>query len=374
MSVGSAVAHLGTSAMPFQIGALIDGAKLSASQAGLFSLCEVGALALSMVVIAPWIGSLSARRVAWTGVALVGLAGAALSQTTLFPLLLLLGMVAGLGFGLAFAATVAAASSLDDPDRVYAAGNGGALLLLVGSMSVLPIGGRYFGPMGIFLALTAVMIVFAVLLFGFPTRPARSEGRVRGAGIPPGSVALIAVWMCFSFGNGAIWTFAERIAREQGLPSGSIVYVLSIGIFFGIAGTSLAVWFGGSANRVVALGIGLIGTGLSCLAIGYGSTLVVFAGGVIGYWIFSMFLYSYLMGTAAVFDPLGRVGTLCGGLERLAFGVGALAGGLVADHVSYPSVGALAALGSVVAMLAALPILSRALGRRSAAAATATAG
>ena len=48
VAVSSAIAHLCTSAMPFQVGSLMDGYGLSATGAGLVGFFQVGALACSM--------------------------------------------------------------------------------------------------------------------------------------------------------------------------------------------------------------------------------------------------------------------------------------------------------------------------------------
>ena len=53
VAVGSAIAHLCTSAMPFLVGALINGYGMSATGAGLVGFFQVGALAVSMILIAP---------------------------------------------------------------------------------------------------------------------------------------------------------------------------------------------------------------------------------------------------------------------------------------------------------------------------------
>src|ERR1700726_886649 len=49
--VGTGLAHVGTTTMPLQIGALMAVTGRSASQAGLFGFCQIGALVLGMIVI-----------------------------------------------------------------------------------------------------------------------------------------------------------------------------------------------------------------------------------------------------------------------------------------------------------------------------------
>jgi predicted MFS family arabinose efflux permease len=82
---------------------------------------------------------------------------------------------------------------------------------------------------------------------------------------------------------------------------------------------------------------------------------------VFAYWIFYMFVYSYLLGTAAVLDPAGRVGTLGGGLERLGFALGAGVGGILAQHVTYSSTGVLGFCTCLLGPAVGFPSLLRAL-------------
>jgi predicted MFS family arabinose efflux permease len=74
------------------------------------------------------------------------------------------------------------------------------------------------------------------------------------------------------------------------------------------------------------------------------SGLFSFAAAATLYWVCTMFVYVYLLGTAALLDPTGRLGTLGTGCERLAFAVGAPVGGLFVDFGSYAWVGVMAAV------------------------------
>jgi NAD(P)-dependent dehydrogenase (short-subunit alcohol dehydrogenase family) len=53
-------------------------------------------------------------------------------------------------------------------------------------------------------------------------------------------------------------------------------------------------------NRRAALVGGLAGSAISCFLIGHATTLLLFTTGMFSFWIFTMFLYCYLLGTAAV--------------------------------------------------------------------------
>jgi predicted MFS family arabinose efflux permease len=363
---GAALAHIGTSAMPFQIGALIDGTRLSAAQAGIFGFVEVGALALAMIIVSARTDRLSTRPVALMGCLMAALGNIGLLIVASFPLQLLFATCAGLAYGTIFAATVTAAAATEAPDRIYAIGNGGALLLIVAFMAAIPLGTTHLGSLGVFCSLALLVTVCSPLLLGLRRAQLPIVTRL-SAWRTPGAAGLLFAWMAVSFGTTALYAFTERIGESIHIPQDEIAWTLSAGVFVGVAGTAAAALLTGRISRPLALNIGMIGSGLSCLIIGFAANLFWFAAGTFIYWIFYMFLYSYLLGTAATLDPSGRVGTLGGGLERLGYALGAAAGGLLAEHVSYSSTGLLGFLGCTLGLVFGLPSLFRALRAQSAA-------
>ena len=357
---GAGLAHIGTSAMPFQIGALMDGTHHSAAQAGAFGSVEIGALALSMILVSARADRLPTRSLALAGCLMATLANAGLFFIAPFPLQLLLGTCAGLGYGTVFSATVTAAAADAVPDRIYAIGNGGALVLIVGFMATIPFGSARLGAMGVFGSLALLITVCSPLLLGLRRAKLPIVTRL-SAWRTPGAAGLLFAWMMVSLGTTALYAFTERIGLSIHLPQDEIAWILSAGVFVGVVGTGAAAVLTGRISRNLALNAGMVGSGLSCLILGFASSLFWFAIGTFVYWIFYMFLYSYLLGTAAVLDPSGKVGTLGDGLERLGYALGAAAGGVLAEHVSYPSIGVLGFVGCTLGLVAGFPSLFRAL-------------
>jgi MFS family permease len=362
--VGCGLAHVGTSTMPFQIGALVDGTHRSASEAGLFGFVQVGALAAGMIFISPWVDRVAPRRIAVGSCLLAALANTGLYLLHALPLQLVFAALAGLGYGFVFAATVSGAAATREPDRVYAIGNGGALLIVVCVMALLPMAGARLGALGIFAALGSLAVVSSPFFVGFTSGRRGEETRLAVWRVP-GVPGLLFAWAAFSTGTGALYAFSERIGKSINLPPAQIALVLSAGVFVGLIGTAVAAVLGRRVNRPWALVVGLCGSGLSCLLLGFAANLVVFAAGVFVYWVFYMFLYSYLLGTAAVLDPAGRAGTLGGGLERLGYGVGAGVGGILAEHATYSSTGVLGFCGCALGLALGCPSLFRALKLRN---------
>ena len=129
-----------------------------------------------------------------------------------------------------------------------------------------------------------------------------------------------------------------------------------------MAGTGAAAVASGRLNRKLALTGGMLVSALSCLLLGYAANLLMFCAGVFSYWVSYMFLYCYLLGTAAKLDVSGRLGTLGGGLERMAYGSGAWIGGILAEHVGYSVTGTLGFVGCLLGIGIGFPSLFRALG------------
>jgi hypothetical protein len=339
--VGSALSHMGTSTMPFQIGALVEGTHRSAAEAGIFGFLQIAALSLGMMLVSPWVGRVAPRRIAFAGCVLIVLGGVGLYRVDALLAQWGLAIVVGVGYGFIFAATVSAAAASRDPDRTYAIGNGGALLLIVGIMTLLPAITSRWGPLGIFAALSVLAALISPFFGGFKSGerlPTLGPATWRISGAP----GLLVIWTLASIGTSALYVFSERLGSSIHLPRTQIASVLSAGVFVGLIGSGTSALLGARVNRSSALLIGMGGVGVACLTLGYAQSLWMYAAGVFLYWIFYMFLYSFLLGTAALLDPAGRLGTLAGGLERMGYAVGAACGGFLTERLSYQSTGLLA--------------------------------
>jgi len=377
MSFGGTLAHIGTTGMPLQVGALMDGTARSPSEAGLFSFVEVAALAIGMILISILVKQIRPARVAVVGAVFASSGTIGLYFVRDFPLQLGLGAVAGVGFGMAYSATIAAGASSDDSDRAYAVCFGGSLLLVVLIMAVLSFTSTRFGLMGVFACLSGFALICMPIFRGFKgtgvVKQAQSRPAQQAVWQTAGAAGLLFSWAAFSMGTAVAYVFAERIGRSIHLPESTVGLVLSSGVFVGVVGTVLAGVFSQRLDRRIALIAGLAGSGLACFMIGHAGTLLLFAAGMYLYWIFTMFLYCFLLGSAAILDKSGRLGTLGSGAERFGYGIGGWIGGLLAQHVSYASTGTFGCAACLVGLAVGYPTLFRALDRsRSAAIIAAT--
>jgi hypothetical protein len=371
--VGSGLAHLGTSTLPFQIGAVMDAGHRNASGAGVFGLAESAALALGMILVSPRVDRIAPRTIALVGCLLSVLANAGLFLTVELHLQTAFAALAGIGYGWVFAATVAGVAATSEPDRLYAIGNAGALVLIVGVMVLLPLAGSVLGALGIFAAFALFSLLCAPLFLTLKSGK-RTERSSLAAWRIPGARGLLFAWVAYSGGTGATYAFAERIGTSIQLSPAQIAGVLSAGMFVGLIGTAAAAVLGRRANRPWALVIGMLGSGSSCVALGYATSLATFAAAIFAYWVFCMFLYSYWLGTAALLDPAGRIGTLGGGLEKLGVGGGVFIAGALAEHTTYSATGMLGFASCLLGFALGFPSLFRAIKRHSLSAMQASAG
>jgi predicted MFS family arabinose efflux permease len=363
--VGMGLSHMSTSAMPLQIGALMDGTHRTAAQAGYFGFAQVAALAFSMIMLAAWVDRVPPWQTAVGGCVLIVVANLGLFEVSSFAPQLLFGIASGCGYGAVFSAAIAAAAATAEPDRVYAIGNGGALVVVVSIMSSAPAVDSVSGPLGIFLAIAALALISTLLLRSL-TRGARAEQIRLSAWRTPGAPGLLLAWAAYSAGTGGLYAFSQRIAVHLALSHDVAAWVLSAGVFVGLIGTSATAFLGRRVSRPLVLIVGVAGSALSCLLIGYAWDLAAYATGMFVSWIFAMFTYSYLLGTAALLDPSGRLGTLSGGCDRLGYAAGTAIAGLLVKHFSYSSAGAFGFAACVFGALAGFPTLFRALRRKQA--------
>tara|TARA_R110000850_G_scaffold233958_1_gene358789 strand:+ start:138 stop:1289 length:1152 start_codon:yes stop_codon:yes gene_type:complete len=357
--IGNGIAHIGTSTMPFQVGALMD-MGLNGREAGLFGFFQIGALALSMILLAPFIHRARSVTVAMAGAVLtIGAHVLMYMVPGSFMLLLLFAALAGTGYGLVFAATITGGSTAANPDRVYAIGNGGAVAYVVALMFIMPMASIYLGTMGAFLAVAIAILVTMPVMLAFKARASLPTMAAGSLLRQPAVLALMLMWAGYSLGTGALWSFAERIAKGLAIAPETTATILSLSALCGILGTGVAAWFGGRSPRILSMVIGLVGTGISCLMLGFATGTVMFALGVLTYWIFYMYQYSVFLGVAASIDPSGRAGTLGGGCERFAFAIGAPIGGIVTDLGSYSMLGILGFLSCVLTIPLCMPLVAR---------------
>ncbi|MFT8990347.1 MAG: hypothetical protein ABF959_08475 [Gluconobacter albidus] len=361
LSICSGCAYLGSSVMPFQIDALMSGLHQSASRAGMFGFFEIMSFAVFMVVLSRLTGRVSVVMTAFLGAGLAVLSSL-LTATGLSSSAWTWGcaLLFGLGEALLGRSYVCAASASENPDRMYAISNGGGLIVLVAVIDAIPYATRSFGELGVFVGIAVIVAViapFMATLRHAPPLPVRqSTEKMR---LTRGGVALLFIWVGSSLGSSMAWSFAERVGRAIHLSADYIVFLSTVGIVSSVLVSFIVGALAQRLRREIILPLTLVGTGVGGLLACCAWDSWSYTAGVIIYWNCSMLSYAWLLGSAAALDHTGRVGTFCGGMDRMGYALGAPLGGLIVDHASFTMLGIAGCVACVVSLPFGLPVLLR---------------
>ena len=349
---------LGSNSLPLLVGAVIDGIGLDARQAGLLGSVEIGAMALASLLLAPRVGSISRRGVALVSAAV--LAGAHLLSALPESLawLVILRLVAGLGEGCIFATANAVIASSVDPDRLYARVTVVGALAAAGLFVGLPYAIELWSQRGAFASLGVVALLCVPLLLLLPrSAPAGTHSEILGGSALRGpALAILLSVLVLSVGEGAIWTFVERIGGHVGLGIDAIGLVLAATTVAGVSGAALAAWAGTRFGRTLPLTLGMSAVGVASLVLGYTTGPVGYVTAELLYNTAYLFVAPFLLGTAAAIDTQGRVAAATGGIVLLGAGLGPGIGGVLVAWGSFPPLAWFVVACCATAILVILPL------------------
>ena len=140
------------------------------------------------------------------------------------------------------------------------------------------------------------------------------------------------------------------------MAGASLGTLLAASTLVGLLGAGLAVALGTRRGRRLPLLVGIASQALSCWLLSHAARPGLYVAGVLGYALSFFFVQPYLIGTAALFDPHGRVAAAYAGAALLGAGIGPVVGGLWVGFASYPALGWQLAAASAAAMLAIHPV------------------
>jgi predicted MFS family arabinose efflux permease len=351
---------VGFNALPFVVGALVDGVGLDAARAGLIASLEIGGMAASALLLAPRVSQWSLRSLALLGACGAAAAHGASALVGDFAGLAALRLVAGGFEGAVVAAGNALIAGSVDPDRLAArvevlAGLAAAALLLI-----LPWVVRLGAQRGAFGCMALVALVCLPLIARIPHAPASAAPGEARALRSRGALAILGCGFLLAAGEGAIWAFVERIGVRAGVAQASIGLLLGSSTLVGLLGAGLAAALGTRWGRRAPLLAGIGVQALACWGVAHAARPETYVASVLGYALSFFFVQPYLVGTAAVFDPHGRVAAAYAGAALLGGGAGPALGGLWVGWASYPALGwqlaaaSLAAIGLIHPVAASL--------------------
>ncbi len=343
LGLGLFSGSIGIYFVPVQIGALIEGLKLSESTAGLMGALEVACMSLTAIVISPRLLHWSKSRTAIVGVIVAAVAQGLSALIDVTVLLFFLRLMTGIGCGCVFASVCASAALTSAPDRNFGWAQAIMNVLFFVMFLIAPYALSYSHHRGLFLLL-ALVLLSTIPLYRFlnvraENRETRNENTSH-AGISLIGMHIIAT-ILLNIGLGALWAFVERIGTHNiGLDAGTIGAVLSSATLFMIGGSLFAAWLGVRVGRTMPMAVATILCGCAALLVSSSSTLLFYAGGLYLYNFVYLFLGPYIIaGTPSALDSSGRLAAAMGGIMFLSYSAGIGTGGFIAELISLKGIG-----------------------------------
>ena len=254
---------------PLQVGALMEGMKLSSTQAGIVSSVETVVFSLVLVGL-PRLPC----RVGTRTLGLVGLGGALVgnvlsSQADSFVMICLFRAFVSVNAGIIALASFAALATARRVDRMSA---GLTVAVTMLSVAVVVLGGRLSQAgsyPALFLFTAGLALVSAIVAAVLPERRHESGPPLRTATVARSPLTVAAVGL--AFGSGAVWAFSERIGVGSGLTVSQVGDVIGTTLVAGlVAGVTALVIARPGRERGLFI-ISVLGLGLGSITVALAS-------------------------------------------------------------------------------------------------------
>ena len=333
----SGVGLLSYAALPFLMGSTMVSLDLSKVATGIIYSLEFITASISSFIIAPKIGKIKRRDLAFIGAVVVILGNLASALWCSYEFLLVIRPFTGIGAGLALASGNATIANAKHPAKIAGMMNVLFAALLALLMLLLTFLSGVWGLQGVFFGLVVTTLIFLLLLMKMPQgvikrdsafSPAKTDNRIL---FSIAGIAIFAVFFIFTLRDSMAWSFSERIGIELGYTLAEVGVFLSMMGFIGLLGPILVTVIGFKFGVKLPLLIGLAFAGLTTYSIflsidaPYLFEVAILSAGA-GYF----FAVSYLTAYAATLDPDGRIVAASGSAMVLGVAAGpALAGYLI---------------------------------------------
>ena len=342
-SASYGVGALGFIALPFALGATIDGMGISTTQAGLLGSAEFACIMLSSFAISPFISRVPRRWVALAGVSIAIILNivCATIHPLHYPTALVLRALIGAGTGITMAAGNATVANANDPERLSAQMSTGYVLLMMVSCVIFPWAADHWGYAGVYLALAGVMLALCPFLMRLPQHPPREVERashddIAGKTNVIAAAAILVAMLIFAMRDMSGWTFVERIGVNSGYTAGQVGWLLSFQAIIGICGPLFASFLGSRKGLTIPIVFGIVAAGapyyFMLVAPGSKFVFTIAALFLAGTYFFAQ---AYLIALAAELDRKGRIVAAAGGFVSGGSAIGPALGGYLIDHYGY---------------------------------------
>jgi len=368
LSILGSIAILPLLILPTMVGALVDHAAFTESQAGWVAAVGAMGSAAAAIVIGLRIRHLDPRRIAIAGLITLALSDVASTLVGRIPVwsFLALRALSGLGGSAAYAAVMTSIAAMPKPERGY-----GIFMVFQFALSAL---GLYGLPLmlpdiglgGMYLGLSAAALFALLLTPSVIRRAAQVEDpsiEIHMLLRPAALLAMLGIGL-YETANNMHFTYAERIGVSFSLSGQRIGEILGIATVLGIPAAFGVVWLGDRYGRLLPLTAAVIVSAASLVLLRNGSGTPVYVAAMCALSVAWAFGLPYFQAFEARLDPGGSV-VVVGGFFTAAGGAlgPALAATVVApDDYGSVLVVAIAIYFVVTCLMVAASRLGRALG------------
>lgn len=292
-SILGSVALLPLLVLPSMVGALVDHAGFTESEAGWVAAVGFAGSALGAIIAGLRIRHFDPRVLAITGLVLLAVFDGASIFVGQLPawLFVTFRFVSGLGGAIAYAAVMATIATMSNPERDY-----GIFMVFQFGLSAI---GLYWlpyllpiiGVAGLFSILAVAAVLSLLLRNSVIHREAVSDGtavEIKTLLQPAALMAMFGIGL-YETANLAYYTYSERIGLSMGLNDYQVGEVLGVATLLGVPSAFGVVWLGDRFGQLKPLFLALL---ISII----GLLILVYPIGQVSYSI-SM----YMMGAAWAF-------------------------------------------------------------------------
>ncbi len=322
-------------ALPFVIGAGMEGFGLSEVRAGLLGTVEIAAITLAALGCSRIIARVPYAAIAILGALLAATGHFASVFAGDFVGLIAARTIAGLGEGIALAAGSAAMSSVKEPDRLFAfvcIGRAAVSLVLVSLMGAVI---EAFGSKSVFGLLAVVPVLSMPMLIMLPARSAspttRQPTQFKAApmrNFDVGVLLALGVALCCLL-ESLYWPFLERRGDAIGLATDQTAQLLAIAFFIGMFGALAPAALGARFGRRWPILLSVTGSALFALLAFGASSWLSFVISASAFGFLMNLAYPYCIGLAATLDDNGAWASISSTMLVAPFAAGPAISGLM---------------------------------------------